>query len=480
MMQAYEAERNELVSESTLHRALISKLGACLVLHHNDKGIIIPCEDVDRIVRTWKESVERQACRLVRAAASMLANLPTGCLYQRLEDPVWRAAAHISEVFRRPEITKNAGRLDTLALQRRLQAILADGAALTFTIAWGQPKRTAGGLKAAGPHPDLAEMYSIARLSMLVQAISQISRTDVELTVLSGAGRFIEALFMRSAVAEAYDKARQRIAEAFTSPCRIRFTPYHELQKTNSGNTAHLAQVWADRFAPQMAKLSDEEVSAKFGTILLNIDWEHVFAPDPSQRMHRPHGIQLPENVERWISAHDSAECARLVRATIVGLTSPKYQAEWLRTFDNDEVLESALAFVQAVTWESTRKYLAIQYLAADDANRRQSESDPEGVRLTVHEKRNRHDIPAVFMLSPSSGNLLPQHVLAGFFASGDLIFESHAELTFRQFRPVHLSTGALEDGLFSWLAAARQPLCFVEKGNDNVIDLICLHGRSF
>ncbi|MCA1408456.1 hypothetical protein I6F26_24345 [Ensifer sp. IC3342] len=467
----------EIVSESNLHKALISNLGSFCTLEARP-AINIGPQDVEQVVGAWRAGMDRQASRLARSAINTLAALPVGCLYESLGDKSWQAAAQICEVFRNSQVSKNAGRLDTRALQRKVHEALARDEHLNLVLGWGQPKRSAGGLKTLGSFADLAEMYAIRRLLIIVRAVSQLVRRPVGMIVLTGSSRFFEALFTRPNVGQAYDAQRQMIADALGRKGTLSFRPYSDL--FGDGSHSVVIDAREQRFRDSLAVVTDEMILSKFETVLLNIDWEHLFALDPMQRHHAPHGIQLPPSIEAWLRGRDETACSRLIRAAIVSLISPERQSDWIASFEGEDVFEVALSFVQSVAWESTRKYIALHLIdSSDEATSILNAAQGANVlRLTVHQKRDRRDVPAIFTLGPGGGNLLAQHVLACVLKRDAIVFESYAELQQRDAAAVYLRPVSNQTvyPLFGWLAPAQQPLCFVEVGCDT-LKLLCEAG---
>lgn len=478
MLDASTLAAREILSESNLSKVMMRKLGCCQELEQSDEATFLGAADMERIVATWKVAIDRQSSHLVKNAASVLSDLPAGCLYDHLDDALWRKAAKICEIFRAPDVSKNAGCLDVRALQRHIHSCLMCEEPFTLVLGWGQPKRAAGGLKSLGAFADLAEMYALARLAIVTESASSLAERPIQLTVLTGGSRFFEALFTRPDLTATYDAQRQRIADVLFGPGVVRIRPYSDLFGEAGPSAVIGSRV--ERFTQALAAVTDHMIAARFGTILLNIDWDHVFEPEPDSRFQRPHGITMPVNVEKWLRGRDQDACNRLVRATIVGLINPKHQSDWLRTIDNEDVLEDALSFMQAVAWESTRKYIALHLMDANDETSSVLSSQGGNVlRLTVHEKNDRRDMPAIFTLGPKGGNLLSQHVMA-VVGRSSIVFESFAELQSRDVVAVRLSrdvANATPAVMFGWLADTRQPLCFVDRTASDPVDLIAQVG---
>jgi hypothetical protein len=131
---------------------------------------------------------------------------------------------------------------------------------------------------------------------------------------------------------------------------------------------------------------------------------------------------------------------------------------------------------MRAVAWESTRKYIALH--AADAALERGGDraGDSEtAIRLTVHPKRDRPDIPAIFTLGPGGGDALSQHVTARLESRGQIRFETLTEIRMHPAHPVMVGTCRQQDGpiLFDWLTDTKQPLCFVDATDRSTCDVL-------
>ena len=417
------------------------------------------------MIAGWRKGIQRIAARICKSATSNLSSLPSGCLYRKLDSRCWKIAAQITEVFRNPYVSKNAGRLDTQALQARLQHSLGShNRNLELVIAWGQPKRDAGGLKTLGPMADLAEFYAIARLGVIVASVRAISRRPVRLTVLTGASRFFPALFTRPSLAADYDHQRQRMADHLCGAGSIDFQPFLECSDGYGRPEATEGRIESLNLAA--SSIDDTVVASKFPTILLNIDWENLFASKPEGMGSAPHGIDAPLALKAWLRTADTPSRDRLIRTGIMCLIDPKALSRCLAAFPgSEEAVEEAVSYMQQVAWESTRKYLALHAIDASSIELGSKETDAASpIRLSVHEKRDRRDIPAILTLGPQGGNLLSQHVLAEVGCNGQIAFKTWTELQREQPAPVRLQVHEEDEQrfLFDWLNRRKQPLGFV------------------
>ncbi len=429
----------------------------------------VTADQIASIRERWVASIERHAANLRKHAAGTLEQLPTGCLYEHLDNAEWKRAALVCEVLRHPTVSKNSGWLDTRVLQARIAKSICSTTAVKFIIGWGQPKRDAAGLKTAGPFADLSEVYAIGRLGAIVRAISLVLGYPVTLTVLSGGARFRPALFTESDLCATYDKQRQRIADGICGVGTIIFTDYVDQLEPKILLERQV------RYRHALESVSDEAIASQVDTVLVNIDWHRLFEID-SFGAKSPYGLPLPIGVRRWSENRSNAERVLLMRAALCSIVTPRAQAEWQETLgDTEDLIQDTAAFMRAVAWDSTRKYIALH--AVDAVLDRMTDPNEPGqpIRLTVHQKRDRPDIPAIFTLGPSGGNALSQHVVTRIEDRGLARFESLADIRIRQSRPVMVRTADTpdKDVLFDWLDESEQPLCFVDPAERSTVELI-------
>jgi hypothetical protein len=427
--------------------------------------IEISLSDMPALVRHWSEAIARKAATLRKHAMGTLEALPTGCLYEHFDQTMWKRAALASEIFRHPEVSKNSGWLHTRALQEKFVKASVDGR-IELLIAWGQPKRNAGGLKTPGSLADLAELYAIARLGMIVTAIRSVLERDVDLTVLSGGRRFAQALYTDPVLAAKYDAQRQEIANLLCGRGVMMFCDYVSADFRDSAR-------WAERYRETLEKITAEMIASEFSTVLLNVDWDNVFsAADGNTDPRAQRSTHLPPNLCRWLGQHPANMRPTLIQAAITCILNPRYQAYWQeRLGDREDVVQNTVDFMRAFAWECTRKYIALHHADGVEAA-----ETPHGhrIRLTVHEKRNRPDVPAIFTLGRRGGNLLSQHVAVRIQSGGEVKFETLMEIREHDAHPVVLGApGSAHRALFEWLASAGQPLCFIDGETTAPLELL-------
>ena len=425
----------------------------------------IPYEQLQLIIARWRSSIDRQATLYRKHAVGTLESLPTGCLYEHLDRPEWKRAATACEILRHPTVSKNSGWLDTRALQARIANIAASNQLLHLIIGWGQPKRDAGGLKTAGPFADLAETYAIARLGSIAKAMAASLSCEAKIKVLSGGTRFRPALFTEHDLCGQYDDQRQRIADTICGAGTFIFADYETQLTSPKSQERH------NHYLAALKTISDEMIGELHDTVLMNIDWHSVFKlglnEDPLV------GQSLPTSVRHWVADRSRSDAAKLIRAALLSIVTPRRQAGLQQELeDTADLVQDTVAFMRSVAWESTRKYIALH--AADGAidHTFHAHHKRSSIRLTVHQKRGRPDIPAIFTLGSGGGNALSQHVNVRIDVGGRPHFEPLSEILSRQVRPVFVLSNSRRN-LFDWLHDSNQPLCFSDAAHQDAIDLI-------
>ncbi|MEV6239719.1 hypothetical protein [Lentzea sp. NPDC051838] len=395
----------------------------------------------------WRDGVRKQVKRFTKRARGMLEVLAGDALYSSLGDPAARRAALVAELFRDHVISRNAGRLDVRTLQQRI--LDRSGSPLRFEIALGQPKRDAGGLKTAGPHADLAEVFAVGRLVALVESAAELAEQPVSLAVRSGGERFADALVTDAWPREAYDAQREQIANFLADKASVTFDDFRQSTPDDPR--------WPDFYAEEVAAMPPEAVTARVHTMVMNVDWDNVFAL--ALRGEAVHDVLLSEPLSTWLR-EDPTRVRIITRAGVSSLVNPRHQAAWREVIGHETAVEDGLAFVSAVAWEATKRYVAIH--AAD---RRVAAAGSSSIRLTVHEKKDKPAMPAILTLGARGGGLLSHHVLAVADRKKPVEFLTIAEITaLTEAVPVRFAG----QGPFSWLD--QQPLCFAHGTEEEVV----------
>ncbi|CAL9633641.1 hypothetical protein [Streptomyces sp. enrichment culture] len=440
-------------------------------------GPVLDAETLrEHILPRWREGVEKQTKALVKRVRSTMEVLSGDALYSRLDDPLSRRAALVAELFRTHTLVKNAGRLDVRALQQTLVGALSTEGPLHFEIAWGHVKRGLAGLKTPGPWADLAEALAIGRLTALTRAASRLLDGEVRLTVLSGGTRFQDALLTRSGQLAAYDIQRQEIAEALGAAGAVTFRDFASVRAERDADRTGRRETYHRK----PAEPRDGEIQARLHTVAFNVDWENVLALAVDGAA--PHGVTLPAPLADWLAGAPAERGPLLVRAAAACLVDPGVQPLWAEQFlaveDGEELLEEGISFFTHVSWEATRRYVAIHNAgkeaaaagpSAGTAGTAPAGSAARPIRLTVHEKRDRPAMPALAVLGMRAAELLPQHLTVLLSGGGGPEFGTVAELHAQapSARPVHLADGGGTQPVFGWLAGTSQPLCLVAPEAD-------------
>lgn len=466
MNSTYKIEKN-IVSESNLLKLFMDDVQFDIHSIPCFETYFLSDFELEQLLLSWKKNIDRDSTLLSRQSLSTLTDLPQNALYYNLDQEDWLKAAQVSEIFRNPLICKNAGRLDFKALQKNIrQWFIHSEQQLSLSIAWGQPKRSAGGIKCIGPHADLAELFSIVRLITIVGAIEKILKLPIKLTILTGGHRFYPALFTRATMTLNYDLQRQKLADYMDDQQRIYFKSFIEPgEPLNYAIDDH-----------QLKQISDDQILSQFRAVLLNIDWEHLLHPQISQRYNNPHNIELSTHLVDWLNTQSLQRVNQFIRQVIYALLTPHQntalatQAEDIQT---KIVWENMLNFMHQVAWESTRKYIAIHEIKAEKQKEHLSDFH---FRLTVHEKDDIRSLPALLTLGVKGGNQLSQHVMA-FLINRELQFGAFAEFWDQKLVLIKLKTDC-HFSLFEWLKGSEQPLCVSDIDSNALLAALSMSSR--
>ncbi|NHB92202.1 hypothetical protein [Photorhabdus cinerea] len=455
-------KEREVLSESGLPDFLARKWREEYFEQEDSEVIYLDNEQIRALLPVWKKTIDREASELVKKARGTLSGLPEGCMYRNINIPDWHKAALIVEIFRNSAISKNAGVLATEELQKKLASIIHIGE-IVFVLGWGQPKRSCGGLKTLGAYADFSELYAIARLQILSKALSLVTGNKILIKVLTGGSRFWQALFTRPELTREYDRQRNSIAECFAAEqSRVMFLPWTEENFYQNEDIEKLV-------TEQASSVDENVVSGKISTILLNIDWDTIIDSDS---LISPHNIKLPEVLKQFLITNGNNVKSTLIYAGIVSLLNPRTQNYWLAKIGNEEVFEALISFMYKVAYESARKYIAIHTLNPDSEKILETKELNNAIRLTVHVKRDRPDIPAIFTLGEQGGNKLSQHVIACVNNESKVHFMTHVEAMSLVNRPLAMKA-ASSDVPFSWLSNAQQPLLYFSNGCADPIEML-------
>ncbi|NYA45440.1 hypothetical protein HZI31_19300 [Serratia fonticola] len=418
---------------------------------------VLSRDEFNGLMSDFSENIDNKSKRIVKKLKGNIEGLEHDIMYAKLDDKQWLQAALITELFREHNISKNAGNIDTYILQEKIYASLNKDE-LNFLIGWGQAKRSCGGLKTDGYFSDFSECYAIMTLQVIMNCIYLISEKPVTLTVLTGGGRFYPALFTSQEKVEQYDNQRQIIADFFANDqARIYFSPYR--------SSNHIDKKELDEAC---AAVGQEQVDKFFKTVLLNVDWFAILSANDFS----PHGIPLPATTTKYV--RNSGNLDKLIMMAIVCILNRDSHNYWLKEIVDMELFDDTIDFFYEVTYQSARKYIAIHLMDADIDNTSKSETHSDAIRLTVHDKKDRRDIPAIYTLGRVAGNKLSQHVCA-VISDGTISFRTKFEiLQLAGVKKVYLS----QESAFDWLRFRGQP--FFYSNDTKEVYLSVLRSKLF
>ncbi|WCG81526.1 hypothetical protein [Pectobacterium sp. A5351] len=411
--------------------------------------------DCELLIELFIENIIREARKVVKTVKGRIEGIGEDIMYSNLDDKDWYRAALIVEVFRDHSISKNAGSLDTRKLQEKLYSALQKNN-VEFLIGWGQAKRYCGGLKTEGFSADLSELYAIMNLQIVLLSVHLICGYNVKLTVLTGGTRFYPALFTDRDAIIKYDQQRQLLVNALKiEGVNIIFDSYHN---------NHIEDY--DKLNLFCSMTEQRDIEKIFKTILINVDWQAILTGD----VLNPHGIHLPESISRYIK--DKNDIDQLIMIAIVSILNRTTHPFWIDKLNNVELFDDVIDFFYQVSLVSARKYIALHLMDGDINNTSQSKLHSNAIRLTVHEKKDRRDIPALYTLGKNSGNKLSQHV-CGFITKSGISFDTLLEIYSKGEKGKVKRIQPVTNGLFSWLTENDQPLFYTDLSKEEYISVI-------
>jgi hypothetical protein len=240
------------------------------------------------VMEKWRNRIDQIAKRLAKQALANVDILEGTSIYENLDNPSYRKAASVTEIFRHTDLTGNSGRLDVKTLQKLIVTSYenSQNGSLTFELGWGQAKRDAGLLKNPGPYVDLGEVISIARLGIILKATQHIYDSDaVSLRIITGGSRFYQALFTRPELDAAYNAQRASVATALG---------FHNIILFDTIERYHSQQQISERLETTVHKTTAPHKSHLFRFVLFNIDWYHILGAGNNPVFQKPHGMEAP------------------------------------------------------------------------------------------------------------------------------------------------------------------------------------------
>lgn len=422
----------EVVSQSGIQDA-IKKHWDFNIYNKELKSKEVRCDD---ILNIWKDNLLLQCEKFSKKIKLEFDNFKF--LYNNVKDKNSYKAALISEIFRNKYITKNCANLDLHTLQNLL-VLQIENKKIKFTIAWGHSKRNCGKLKTENYFADFAELYSISILFLIGKVANLLSGLPIEITILSGGLRFYNALFANLNEIEKYDEQRNKIAKFLCDDhVSIKFEKC-KLDKMDLDKIDEISQ-----------NISEHSAKNKFNTILCNIDWKNIFTNDLY-----PHNIKIPKII-REISNIDI-----LIAGSIASILNKKAK-EYFENILNIETLNQCIEVMKAITQISTKKYLAIHILNKNIFSLK------DYIRLSVHSKPDRNDIPAIYTLGVNGGNKLSQHNIMVIKKNSKIDFITNYEAKLFDYTKV---INANNSCLFDW--CDNNALFFIKNTDCNIANLI-------
>lgn len=405
------------------------------ILQTDIRHVLIDDDYLNKILQKWKNHINLEAERIsLYLQERFMRDINKD--YQNIENISWYHAALIVELFKECNICKNADVLDMLKLQEMIVKQIQNNA-IIFTIAWGQAKRCCGGLKTEGYYADMAEFYSIGILYLLTKTINIISKLPIKIIVITGGLRFQEALFTDKRMIKKYDQQRQQIANFFSdNSLHITFKEYQNNSHKILDNTS-------------IANLYQNIASSKFQTLLFNIDWYYIFTHATQSSFHN---IKVPHSIIEYVSKNLNIN--ELIVMGIVALINPTTHHFWQTKFDKNIFIDT-VAFMNKITLESTYKYISIH------ETNKNIDTLHNSIRLSVHVKHDRNDIPAIYTLGAFSKNKLSQHHVMFLSHKNRVEFITAYQAKQNKYCAFFIkNTGKLSNKhIFSWLD--KQPLFY-------------------
>jgi hypothetical protein len=423
--------------------------------------LVLSEEDLILLLDSWKQAIETFAKFLEKGARSVLAKTNGVVLYHiDNKNKLWEQAALICEIFRYPGISKNSSQLDIRSLQKKIVHLLAqENLPLELVIAWGQAKQTCGLLKTPGSMADLAEVFAVVQLSVIVHAVKRIvgNKKEVKLKVLTGASRFAVAFYPDVQETKEYDAQRQTIANYFNPPGSLVFQSFSNEELTALDHESPRMHA----FAENCLLVKPQHVDRIYNHILLSINWHRVLANQHTLAYGLTKDNKtLLSLVQAWIK--DKTCFETVLRRALVSLL--RRQDLFTQEPDHQDWINLTV-LMDEITRDSSKKYIALQYTDSGfDVNNYVSDEKNHFIRLTVHEKKDRADIPAIFTLGKLGGNYLSQNVTVYLDKQGETRFKSLAEILGEyQVKAVYVDKACNKSLPLSWLSE-HQPLCFVDQ----------------
>ncbi|KGQ68154.1 hypothetical protein [Gallibacterium anatis] len=436
------------VSESTIPQ-IIKNLNSMDIF--NKKYIeseIISNEKFKLFLEKYKNNISFYAKKLVKNSRSRLEYSINKKCYIYLENKNWFLSALIAELFRDPFLSKNFNDISFNKLQEKIFYSLKNNK-IKLVIGWGQAKRSCGNLKTNGYGVDFSEFYSLSVLQIIIESIKLISNKKVNVVVLTGGDRFSSALFVNQKENNKYDNQRKIIADMLSIDgiSKIILIPYGE-------NNVPL-----DDLNLFINNIPEIDVMDNIKTILLNIDWINILSNNIS-----PHNICIPDGIRYLLNNGWSIN--DIILMSITSILDESNSEFWIKRVGNKVIFNEVVDFFYLVSIFSTKIYLSIHLMnKIEKVMSRTNLSD--AIRLTVHTKKDRNDIPSIYLLGRDGGNRLSQHTCAVFYDK-KLHFLTKLEMLLlnKEFKEVYVHDSLFKEGFKS-----DQPFIYVDKESESYLE---------
>ncbi len=384
----------------------------------------------DDLLFLWKENLYFQCKKLAKMIQTEFHNY--GFLYNELEQKNSQIAVLLTEIFRNRYIAKNCANLDLQNLKKLFLKQISNKK-IKFMIAWGHSKRDCSKLKTQSYCADFAELYAISVLFLITKTANLLSNLPIEITVLSGGLRFYNSLFANPKEIELYNKQRSMIANFLCDDSvSIEFKEY-EPDSTELNKIDAISK-----------NISQHSIDNKFKTILCNIDWRNIFINNLT-----PHGIHV-EITDKLYNPDV------LIAGAISLILNPNTKYDFEKIID-PKLLQKIVTIMRDITKISTKKYLATHLSNMNVF------SPENNIRLSVHLKPDRTDIPVIYTLGLKGGNKLSQHSMMVIGPNSKINFITNYEAKLCNYIQVVNS----HSKLFDW--CGNNAMFFVENYNDDI-----------
>ncbi|OOH84402.1 hypothetical protein BMT54_12260, partial [Pasteurellaceae bacterium 15-036681] len=150
-------------------------------------------------------------------------------------------------------------------------------------------------------------------------------------------------------------------------------------------------------------------------------DWLEIFHSKIS-----PNEIAIPESIHKLVKDKNFS-IDDIIRMSISCILNPGNSFYWINRINSNIEFDEVLDFFYKVSIRSAKKYIAIHLMdKIDDVLL--SKKLENAIRLTVHVKKDRPDIPAISLLGNGYENKLSQHI-STLLLKNNLIFKTKLEI---------------------------------------------------